>query len=228
MLYKAGSHIVVLSPGFIPSVQRFVPEITNISAIGNPNTYSTVNVVPKEKIVLSVGRLNNLHKNILPLFSIWAQVQSRQSSWKLIIVGEGPDEDMLRQKAEGIPNIEFVGRQDPRPYYEKASILCMTSVSEGWGMVLTEAMQHGCVPMAYGSFAAVFDIITSGVDGEIIKPFNKKEYTRRLLHLINDSEYRNTLAANAKESVRRFDVDKIMDQWEKLLEKTQCKIWSER
>lgn len=216
LLYKGKSHVNVLSPRYVETIKEIAPYISDISAIANPNTYSTVNNIPKEKIVLYVGRLNNKSKRVQELLEIWAAVQRCRSSWKLIIVGEGPSEVLLRQRASNIPNIEFVGYQDPKPYYEKASILCMTSIFEGFPMTLTEAMQHGCVPMAYDSFPAVFDIITSGYDGEIIKSFNKKEYVRRLLYLMENSDYRNRLSVNATESVKRYNVEAIVNQWEDL------------
>ncbi|WP_373730662.1 glycosyltransferase, partial [Bacteroides heparinolyticus] len=38
-----------------------------------------------------------------------------------------------------------------------ASILCLTSDFEGWGMVLTEAMTFGAIPVVFESFASVKD-----------------------------------------------------------------------
>lgn len=57
----------------------------------------------------------------------------------------------MESLAKGIPNIRFVGYQDPLSYQLESRILCLTSIYEGWGMVLTEAMQCGAVPIAFNS-----------------------------------------------------------------------------
>lgn len=63
-------------------------------------------------------------------------------------------------------NIEFKGTQPSEPYYAESSVLCMTSTYEGFPMVLIEAQQYGCVPMAFDSFEAVHDIIEDGENGD--------------------------------------------------------------
>lgn len=139
--------------------------------------------------------------------------------WKLIIVGDGPDKDVLINKAKDISNIEFKGYQDPREYYEKASIFCMTSIFEGFPMCLTEAMQFGCVPVAFDSFSAVYDIIKPGETGELVKSFDKKEYVGKLIHLIDDETYRKKLSKNAFQYVKRYDIANILPKWIELIEK---------
>lgn len=72
--------------------------------------------------MLFVGRLDNRSKKLFTLIDIWYRLCKLYPQWKLIIVGDGPDKDVLINKAKDISNIEFKGYQDPREYYEKASI----------------------------------------------------------------------------------------------------------
>lgn len=44
----------------------------------------------------------------------------------------------------------------------------MTSIWEGLPMTLIEAMHYGCVPIAFDSFAALYDLIDNGNNGFII------------------------------------------------------------
>lgn len=187
--------------------------------IPNPNTYKNIECIPlKEHWVLFVGRLHS-SKRVDWLIDIWSKVVKEYSQWKLIIVGDGPDKERLMEKAKDVLNIEFVGRQDPRPYYEKASIFCMTSLFEGFPMCLTESMQFGCVPMAFDSFTAVHDIIAPGVTGVLVEPFSRKEYIRNLKHLIEDESYRTILSKNAFQYVKRYDIANIVPKWIDLIEK---------
>lgn len=130
--------------------------------------------------------------------------------WKLIIVGDGPDRERLMDKAKDILNIEFVGRQDPRPYYETASIFCMTYLFEGWGMVLTEAMQFGCVPIIFDNFSVAHDFIKPKETGELVKAFDKREYAKKLKYLMYNALYRKNLSRNAFECVKRYDISNII------------------
>lgn len=218
-LDSTDSIIVYLSSKYKDAVGLIHP-INNVSvSIPNPNTFVTPHISGKEKIVLYVGRIDNRAKKIQYLIEIWIKLGIRTLGWKLIVVGEGDDIHNVKEMAKKSTNIHFVGYQKPDSYYQKASIICMTSIFEGFPMVLTEAMQHGCVPIAFNSFPAIYDIISSGYDGEIIKAFDKKDYAEKLLNLMNNNEYRETLSKHAIISVKRFDREIIIKEWEKLFER---------
>lgn len=214
-------YLCLLSESYKERLKEYcdLPE-NYVRCIPNPNTYENIKIIPrKEPILLFVGRLYNKVKRIDYLIDIWQQLYKQCPQWKLIIVGDGPDKDVLINKAKDISNIEFKGYQDPREYYEKASIFCMTSIFEGFPMCLTEAMQFGCVPIAFDSFSAVYDIIKPGETGELVKSFDKKEYVGKLIHLIDDETYRKKLSKNAFQYVKRYDIANILPKWIELIEK---------
>lgn len=213
-------YVCLLSESYKERLEEYcdLPDNYFIS-IPNPNTYENIEIIPhKEPILLFVGRLDNRSKKLFTL-DIWYRLCKLYPQWKLIIVGDGPDKDVLINKAKDISNIEFKGYQDPREYYEKASIFCMTSIFEGFPMCLTEAMQFGCVPIAFDSFSAVYDIIKPGETGELVKSFDKKEYVGKLIHLIDDETYRKKLSKNAFQYVKRYDIANILPKWIELIEK---------
>ena len=214
-------YVCLLSESYKERLEEYcdLPDNYFIS-IPNPNTYENIEIIPhKEPILLFVGRLDNRSKTLFTLIDIWYRLCKLYPQWKLIIVGDGPDKDVLINKAKDISNIEFKGYQDPREYYEKASIFCMTSIFEGFPMCLTEAMQFGCVPIAFDSFSAVYDIIKPGETGELVKSFDKKEYVGKLIHLIDDETYRKKLSKNAFQYVKRYDIANILPKWIELIEK---------
>lgn len=214
-------YVCLLSESYKERLEEYcdLPDNYFIS-IPNPNTYENIEIIPhKEPILLFVGRLDNRSKKLFTLIDIWYRLCKLYPQWKLIIVGDGPDKDVLINKAKDISNIEFKGYQDPREYYEKASIFCMTSIFEGFPMCLTEAMQFGCVPIAFDSFSAVYDIIKPGETGELVKSFDKKEYVGKLIHLIDDETYRKKLSKNAFQYVKRYDIANILPKWIEFIEK---------
>lgn len=216
-LYNHTETICLLSSQFLPILKRIDKSLLKKAfVINNPNTYKTVNNIPsKENIVLYVGRLQNRQKNLTDLISIWRKIKN--DKWKLIILGDGPDRTFLEKQSKGCENIVFEGFKDPEPYYQNAKILCLTSIFEGFPMCLTEAMQFGCVPIAFDSFPAVHDVIIPGETGELVKPFNKKEYIYKLTHLMEDDNYRTQLSQKGFEYVKKFDISNILPKWIELI-----------
>lgn len=217
-LYNHTETICLLSSQFLPILKQIDASLLKKAfVINNPNTYNAVNNIPsKENIVLYVGRVQNRQKNLTDLISIWRKIKN--DKWKLIILGDGPDRTFLEILSSGCKNIVFEGFKDPKPYYQKAKIICLTSIYEGWGMVLTEAMQFGCVPIAFDSFPAIRDIIIPNETGILVKPFSKKEYIFKLIHLMEDDNYRTQLSQKGFEYVKKFDKSNILPKWIELIE----------
>ncbi len=214
--------LCLLSSRYREELAEVSPDLALLSfAIPNPNTYEPAPVIDwhgKEREIIFVGRLEERQKQVSLLLDVWRLVQESHPEWRLTIVGDGSDREALEARAGVLDRCTFVGRQDPEPYYRRASILCMTSLFEGWGMVLTEAQQFGVVPIAFESYAAARDIIELGVSGELVTPFSVEEYAQKLSHLMEDDEYRNLLARQAAQSVQRFSNEKVVEQWRNLID----------
>lgn len=216
--------IVLLSDSFKPYVADLshAASIKSIS-IPNPNTYREEELnkpCVKERIILYVGRLDNYSKRVDLLLKIWREASRVLLDWRLILVGTGPDELALKEMSAALrlERIEFVGHQNPRRFYEMASVLCLTSRFEGFGMVLTEAQQYGVVPIAFQSYASVTDIIQHGETGILVKPFQLKTYVKELVKVCQNDNIRKYMSTQAQNSVRKFDVDIVVSKWINLLE----------
>lgn len=212
--------IITLSPFFIDALSELGCDTSKCDFIYNPNTYPLQQSIgKKEKELLFVGRLHNRSKRLLTLLKIWQRLWRDYPEWHLSIVGDGPDRAMLEACAAKmeLQNISFEGFKDPVRYYRRASIICMTSSFEGWGMVLTEGMQFGCIPVAFDSYRAVHDLILPGNTGELVRPFCVGEYCDVLRGLLNSEKLRSKMSAAAFEHVRKFDIAPIAEKWETLL-----------
>jgi glycosyltransferase involved in cell wall biosynthesis len=95
-----------------------------------------------EKTVLWVGSVTTF-KGLPRIIGRVAPLLARLG-WRFVIIGDGPHKRMLKREH---PEVEFVGYQDPTPYYEAASILIVSSLGkENFPTVILEAMRHGlCV-----------------------------------------------------------------------------------
>jgi len=213
-IYDTADHIILLSEadknGF-PTEDK-----SRLHVITNPLTLSPVfQKQLKKKKVLFVGRMVFSQKRVDLLLKAWKIVENRHPDWDLDLLGDGSCLDyykFLSQKM-GLRHVNFHGNRPPEDYYKQSSILCMTSTYEGFGLVLTEAMQAGTVPIAFNSFEAINEIIEDGVDGLLVKPFNVKAYAGTIIKLIEDDELRNKMSPMAMAKVKKFSIEKIGSEW---------------
>ena len=126
-------------------------------------------------------------------------------------------ESVSCNELNNIKGIYFEGAQSCMElYYKKCKFFCMTSYWESWGMVVTEAMTFGCVPIAMNNYATLTDIIDDGVNGLICKP-TAVEMAKKLNSIATDEEIWLELSNNAKQKAMNFDVSTIAQKWEQLL-----------
>lgn len=173
----------------------------------------------KNKEVIYVGRLDYNQKRAYRIIEIWNHIEPNFPEWRLTIVGDGPERDKLEEmaKIQDLQRVNFEGFQSPRPYYERASMLILASEFEGFPLVLAECMSFGVVPVVYGSYSAVYDIIEDGRDGLIIpktrEGFNAAVMAERMAAVMTDKHRLEQMALAAIEKSKDYSIDKIYQQW---------------
>ena len=221
-LCAKSDRVVLLSENFKKELAFYFdgehcPE--NVVAISNPCSFpppeTTPNPAEKRKELLFCGRIDFSQKRVDLMLEIWRRLFKAFPDWCLTIVGGGAALDSAKRMAKkmGLERVGFEGFQDPRPYYERAAIFCMTSAWETFGLVLVEAMNYGCVPVAFNSYAAAADIIDDGENGFLIPPMNCGNYAETLARLMSDDALRERLAAKAREKAKRFSAEQISELW---------------
>lgn len=218
-LHATSDVVSLLSDSMVDPFKKQIgaPDTDRVTAINNPVVTAipdSCSIPEKEKTVVWCGRLEYGQKRTDRMLQIWKRINRLQPEWQLKILGSG-DWDYYKRLIDrhGIKNAEVVGFCNPPEYYSRAAILCMTSTTEGFPMVLVEAQSYGCVPITYNSFSSLHDIITDGVNGISVKAFDEDEYVRKLSQLMSDTDMRNRMAANGIESIHRFDAETIAGQW---------------
>ena len=137
----------------------------------------------------------------------------------LVILGDGPlrKEVGLYIRKHNLSNIRIdAPTSDVAKYYEVSEILVMTSIFEGFPLVLAESMSRGCVPIAFDSFKSVHDIVDSGRNGILIKPFKIQDYANGLSQLVHNAHQLKLMSTAARETVKEIDIESIGNQWIKL------------
>lgn len=209
----------LLSDSFIPRLLSFLPRIDadKIDAVNNPNTFAIdSNSTEKENLMIFVGRLEDPQKNVKGFIDVWEKFHQRNPSWNAVIVGDGPHRKIFEGYAarKRVAHLEFAGNcANVKDYYQRAKLLCMPSIYEGWGMVLTEAMANECVPAAFDCYESVHDIIIDGKTGILTKPFDTDQMASRLSELANNEPLRKEIALKGAEHINTFDATKIAAIW---------------
>lgn len=224
-VYRHTDLYQVLSPSYMPLFSNFtgIKHPDHLMVQTNPVTLDAsdfdYSFEKKPKEIIYIGRIDYNQKRVYRVIDTWAKLEEKFHDWKLTIVGDGVErKNVEKQVVEyGLKRVSFEGFQQPKPYYERASILLLTSEYEGFPLVLAECMSFGVIPVVYDSYSAVRDIIDDGKDGVVI-PYEKNGYdadkAAGMLALVmqNDS-LRDTMAHAAIDKSKAYSVERIYQEW---------------
>ncbi len=194
----------------------------NAVCIYNPTTFQRKKAADlSQKNVLAVGRLSK-EKGFDLLLDIWNKTYPKNKEWKLRILGDGPLKAELEQKiaklklGDSVKLVPFTKNIEKE--YEKASIFTLTSRREGFGLVIVESMTLGVPVISFDCETGPREIIDHNKTGILVPTLNVEIFADELDKLMKDEKKRNSLAQNGLKKAENFSVDKIINQWEKLLE----------
>lgn len=188
--------------------------------IYNPSTFE--NIPPKtaeEKLIFAAGNIVSV-KGFDDLIDIWGLLEKNNPGWRVEIAGQGEDREKLEAKiaGKGLKNISFIGRVDDiSSYYRKAAVYVMTSLCEGFPMVVLEAMAFSLPVVAFEEKTCVNEMIVDNVSGILVKERSIEDYSRKLEQLIQNDDKRWAMGQAAHEQVRLFSHEIVLEKWEKLL-----------
>lgn len=172
----------------------------------------------KKKVALAVGRLTRI-KGYDMLLKSWKPVEKRHPDWVLRIVGDGEEREKLEREAVtlGLKNVEFTGRvENIADYYKNAGFLVLSSRNEGFVMVLLEAMAFSLPAVAFACKAGVKEVVEDGVNGYLVPEGDIRAFAKKMDRMISNDDRRQLMGQNAGIMIKRFKLDNILDEWEKL------------
>ncbi|MBA4318236.1 MAG: glycosyltransferase family 4 protein, partial [Flavobacterium sp.] len=102
--------------------------------------------------------------------------------------------------------------------YLEASFFLLTSRFEGFGMVLIEAMASGLACISFDCRRGPKDIIENNRNGFLIQVGDEEAFVEKVNLLIENEKMKIEMGQNAKNSVSKYNLDSIMQQWKSLFE----------
>lgn len=202
--------------------------LPNMVVIPNARTFTPTNTsLLQNKIVLAVGRLT-YQKGFERLIEAWSLLNDKFPDWKLVIVGDGEKKEELEQLVVDscLQDSVFLKApvKDMEQLYREASVIAMTSRYEGLPMILLEAQAYGIPIVSFKCQCGPADIITDGKDGFLVPEGNVPMMAEKLSMLMSDYQLRAKMGKVAVLSSKRFDEERVMNQWENLFRSLLNKI----
>jgi rhamnosyl/mannosyltransferase len=214
------SAIIVSSQRFAESSAELAPYREKLRIIPMGIDFSFLDRVSEQEIrdirlrfpgrrVLFVGRL-------VPYKGLQYLIQAmRGLEATLLIIGKGPDEQRLKllAAAQG-PQVQFLGQVSSlAPYYRAADLFVLPSceTKEAFGLVQLEAMHCGLPVINTALPTTVPEVSIHGFTGLTVAPRDVMGLHQAVSSLLEDTQYRATLSANARERATSFTVDAMTE-----------------
>ena len=198
------------------------PEVKNIMMIPDPlpikvDRCSTTSY----KRVITIGRYS-FEKGYDLLLKVWSIVEKKFPDWQLdIFAMDDPTpyvkmmDDLSIDKKRCHLNSSVVDVEDE---YMKSSILVQPSRTEGFGLVIVEAMSCGLPVVSFDCENGPRSVITNGEDGFLIPPFDVEMFANSLMRLMSDDDLRESMGEKGKQNSQRYDIDIVGQQWKQLFD----------
>lgn len=201
--------------GIPDTMLEVIPNAIDDTLVGE--TYN----LHKTKTLMWCGRIVNNPKNILFLPRLWKALMKKHPDWDFVIVGDGIDKALLERKIKkhGLSRIHITGNINPIKIYQKSRIFVFPSYSEGWGLVLLEAMANKCVPIVFDSAPVFHYIIRNNSTGLIIPNLDEEAFIDACDSLMTNEDMRASMAINAQETIQDFSIEKVLNLWLDLFNK---------
>jgi colanic acid/amylovoran biosynthesis glycosyltransferase len=176
--------------------------------------------------ILAVGRFV-AKKGFDLLLEALADPELKDLSWKLTLVGDGPESARLHQKATNHPaaeKIELTGARsndEVRAMMSRADLFVLPcridpqGDRDGIPVVLMEAMMAGAAVIS-GDIPSIRELIHSGENGLLVPPGDLKKLTGALIQLCTSSSMRDTFIEEGRKTVehefsQRVNAGRILD-----------------
>jgi len=178
-------------------------------------------------VLLGVGRLVG-EKNFSVLISAVEQLRAEIPSLFLMILGAGPQRDLLQEQIDraGLAAaVKLVGHQtDMQAYYDSADIFAHPSMLELQSLAMLEAMQAGLPVIVSQGVGCNDDLITHGESGFLLHPKRTALWAETIRALVRRPDLRARIGASGQALVhQQCDIGRVSKRFEALYDEL-CSI----
>ena len=169
-------------------------------------------------VILGVGRLVP-QKGFSVLLDAFRLVRQMEVDARLVILGEGPERERLQWKAEatGVANYVLMPGfvHNPFQWMRRASVVVLSSVYEGFGNVVVEAMALGTPVVSTDCPSGPREILEDGRWGELVPVGDPDAMAQAIVRALTQRDTRRL--EGARHRAMQFSVGNIVNQYLELL-----------
>jgi len=172
-----------------------------------------------EAVVTYLGRFSP-EKGVRFLIEAWGAIAQTHPTWRLRLIGSGPDEAQLRAQAAQVDAaIEFLPPvTDAMAALRDASIVVLPSLTEGLPLVMAEAMALGLPVLATDCSAGVRLLSEDGRAARVVPRGSAGALAGSLVELMESRVERTRLGVAARDSIEKYRLEPVLDLWESMFE----------
>jgi glycosyltransferase involved in cell wall biosynthesis len=174
-----------------------------------------------DKVIISAGRLAE-EKNWGTLLRAFALTQKTQPNIRLVLLGDGPQADALRQlvgELEITERVTFAGKvpfEEVPNYLKAADLFAFASITETQGLVTLEAMAAG-LPVVAVDASGPRDILEDGKQGFLTQN-DEQDLAKGLMKVLEDSSLVSKFKSAALRTSHTFDNQRLARKMLKVYE----------
>jgi len=160
--------------------------------------------LPAGRLIVGVVAALRREKSVETLVDAVARLDRREEL-HLVIVGEGPCGEALRDRARAAglePQCTFVpATATVAPWYRSLDVFVLPSLNESFSNSLMEAMACGCTVVA-SNVGGNPELVRDGENGLLFEPGDSADLAQRLSQILEDGALRARLARAASDTIR--------------------------
>lgn len=179
------------------------------------------NPIPNDNrpTLLFVGRITP-EKNVNQLLDIFPLIAAKIPDVHLVIVGSGPLDEEIRQRAQkfgsGITvwgeshGTELLG------WFARADVFVNPSITENFCTTNNEALASG-TPLVAVIAPSTSEQVSPGHNGFLAQPNNPTDFAQRVIAILENPDLKADMTRNARPSILDFDWSACMQKFEEKL-----------
>lgn len=172
--------------------------------------------IPENSILIGTIAAFAGHKDYHNLLDAAAKILNKNHDVRFMLVGEGELLTKMKEYARDIKvydKVVFTGFQNNVGEFLKAfDIFVLASKKEGLGTSVLDAMAAG-LPVVATEAGGIPEIIQHKINGLLVPVHDSNALSEALTELINDSASRDSLAINAKNAVKKYDINLTIERY---------------
>lgn len=186
------------------------------------NMIKKVKINRSKKILLNVGFFEK-QKDQLTLLKSINILKKNYNNFYLLLVGDGSEYNNLSNyiKKNNLQKFVEIHRKidNPVDFFKKADLFILSSIYEGLGNVLIEAIKYKCPIITTNCNSGPMEIISNGKYGDFFNPRDYQTLAKKILnHLKNPKKLKKKIKV-PKSHLAKFSLKNNIRNFQKLFEK---------